>query len=221
MTVSAADDTRDAELRALERAMGAVVVDRSQDWGGEIADDDDDDSDREAVVYGDDALFDDDDPLPPQGEAAALAEPTDLTGLLGDGAAESSSAFIAYLEQMAAGLEAQSGEEEREIRDKIAVLCSVLEARSGVVDQGLARLGGGQGGRPEAEGALGSLGGLQELTSGIEHGMGAVDALLQDDDTRQLLAESAHVWMPAIGVVPQAGGTERDRDAQPEPLSAD
>ena len=107
MTVSAADDTRDAELRALERAMGAVVVDSSQDWGGEIADDDDDDSDREAVVYGDDALFDDDDPLPPQGEAAALAEPTDLTGLLGDGAAESSSAFIAYLEQMAAGLEAQ------------------------------------------------------------------------------------------------------------------
>lgn len=218
MTVSPAeDDARDAELRALERAMGAVVVDSSQDWGGEIADDDDDDSDREAVVYEDDALFEDDDPLPPQGEAAALAEPADLTGLLGGGGAESSSALIAYLEQMAAGLEAQSGEEEREIRGKIAVLRSVLEARSGVIDQGIARLGGGQGGRPEAEaeGALGSLGGLQELTSGIEHGMGAVDALLQDDDARQLLAGSAHVWMPAIGVIPQAGG-ERE-----QPLSTD
>ena len=213
MTVTPANDTtRDGELRALERAMGAVVVDSSQDWGGEIADDDDDDSDREAVVYDDDALFDDDDPLPPQGETAALAEPADLTGLLGDGGAESSSALIAYLEQMAAGLEAQSGEAEREIRGKIAMLRSVLEARSGVVDQSLARLGGGQGGGPEAEaeGALGSLGGLQELTSGIEHGMGAVDALLQDDDARQLLAESAHVWMPAIGVIPQAGG-EREQ----------
>ena len=203
MTVRPAeDDTRDAELRALERAMGAVVVDSSQDWGGEIADDDDDDSDREAVVYEDDALFEDDDPLPPQGEAAALAEPADLTGLLGGGGAESSSALIAYLEQMAAGLEAQSGEEEREIRGKIAMLRSVLEARSGAVDQGLARLGGGQDG-------------LQELTSGIEHGMGAVDALLQDDDARQLLAGSAHVWMPAIGVIPQAGG-ERE-----QPLSTD
>ena len=101
MTVTPADDTtRDGELRALERAMGAVVVNSSQDWGGEIADDDDDDSDR--VVYDDEALFDDDDPLPPQGEAAALAEPADLTGLLGDGGAESSSALIAYLEQMAA-----------------------------------------------------------------------------------------------------------------------
>ena len=160
----------------------------------------------------DEALFDDDDPLPPQGEAAALAEPADLTGLLGDGGAESSSALIAYLEQMAAGLEAQSGEAEREIRGKIAMLRSVLEARSGVVDQSLARLGGGQGGGPEAEaeGALGSLGGLQELTSGIEHGVGAVDALLQDDDARQLVAESAHVWMPAIGVIPQAGG-EREQ----------
>jgi len=47
MTVTPADDTtRDGELRALERAMGAVVVNSSQDWGGEIADDDDDDSDR-------------------------------------------------------------------------------------------------------------------------------------------------------------------------------
>lgn len=195
------DDQRDAELRALERAMGAVAVDSAQDWDGEIADDDDDDTDRAAVVYSDDALFDGDDPPPPQGEAA---EPDGLTGLLGDGGAESSSALIAYLEQMASGLEAQSGEEEREIRGKIAMLRSVLEARSGAVDQGLARLGGGQDG-------------LQELTSGIEHGMGAVDALLQDDDARQLLAESAHVWMPAIGVIPQTSG-ELERE---QPLSAD
>ena len=182
--------------------MGAVAVDSAQDWGGEIADDDDDDTDRAAVVYGDDALFDSNDPPPPpQGEAA---EPDDLTGLLGDGGAESSSALIAYLEQMASGLEAQSGEEEREIRGKIAVLRSVLEARSGAVDQGLARLGVGQDG-------------LQELTSGIEHGMGRVDALLQDDDARQLLAESAHVWMPAIGVIPQTSG-ELERE---QPLSAD
>ena len=200
VAVTPGDDTRDAELRALERAMGAVAVDSAQDWGGEIADDDDDDDDRAAVVYGDDALFDSDDP-PPQGEAAELG---DLTGLLGDGGAESSSALIAYLEQMASGLEAQSGEEEREIRGKIAMLRSVLEARSGAVDQGLARLGGGQEG-------------LQELTSGIEHGMGAVDALLQDDDARQLLAESAHVWMPAIGVIPQTSG-ELERE---QPLSAD
>ena len=143
------DDTRDAELRALERA----VV------GAELS-------------------------------GAELSSAT--------------SALIAYLEQMASGLEAQSGEEEREIRGKIAMLRSVLEARSGAVDQGLARLGGGQDG-------------LQELTSGIEHGMGAVDALLQDDDARQLLAESAHVWMPAIGVIPQTSG-ELERE---QPLSAD
>ena len=129
--VTPGDDTRDAELRALERAMGAVAVDSAQDWGGEIADDDDDDTERAAVVYGDDALFDSDDPPPPQGEAAEL---DDLTGLLGGGGAESSSALIAYLEQMASGLEAQSGEEEREIRGKIAMLRSVLEARSGAVD---------------------------------------------------------------------------------------
>ena len=44
--VMAADDAtrRDAELRALERAMGAVAVEDSQEWGGEIAEDDDDDS---------------------------------------------------------------------------------------------------------------------------------------------------------------------------------
>ena len=58
---------------------------------------------------------------------------------------------------------------------------------------------------------------MQELTSGIEHGMGAVDALLQDDDARQLLAESAQVWMPAIGVIPQTSG-ELERE---QPLSAD
>ena len=40
------------------------------------------------------------------------------------------SALIAYLEQMASGLEAQSGEEEREIRGKIAMLRSVLELRN-------------------------------------------------------------------------------------------
>ena len=201
---------RDAELRALERAMGAVMVEESQEWGGEIAGDDDDDSDRDAVVYDDDALFDDDDPPPPHNEErleSALTDPADLAGLLGDGGAESTSALIAYLEEMAAGLEAQSGEEEREIRGKIAVLRSVLEARSGVVSQSLARFGDGQGGGPDEEGALESLEELaSESLQRIEHGMGAVDSLLQDDDARQLLAESAHVWMPAIGVTPQAGG---------------
>lgn len=259
----AADDAtrRDAELRALERAMGAVAVEDSQEWGGEIAEDDDEDSDREAVVYDDDALFDDDDPLPAQGDTTALvepvepsslaglidedalfdddgplspqeeaavpvelAEPADLAELLGGGSAESSSALIAYLEQMAEGLEAQSGEEEREIRGKIAVLRGVLEARSGArsgVTNQSSCLGGDKGGGPEEGDALTSLGGLQELASEslqrIEHGMGAVDSLLQDDDARQLLAESAHVWMPAIGVVPHAGG---EREAE-RPLSTD
>ena len=69
------DDTRDAELRALERA----VV------GAELS-------------------------------GAELSSAT--------------SALIAYLEQMASGLEAQSGEEEREIRGKIAMLRSVLELRN-------------------------------------------------------------------------------------------
>ena len=107
---------------------------------------------------------------------------------------------------MAAGLEAQSGEEEKEIRGKIEVLRSVLEMRSSAVDQSLARLSRQDG--PEGEGALEALGGLQALATDslerIEHGMGAVDSMLQDDDARQLLAESAHVWMPAIGVRPDA-----------------
>ena len=203
----------DAALAALESAMGAVAV-KDEQFDGEIAEDDEE-SGRQAVVYDADALFDDEDASasavsaaePPAGAPAdGPAETTDLAGLLDGGSAESAGALIAYLEQMAAGLEAQSGEEEKEIRGKIEVLRSVLEMRSSAVDQSLARLSRQDG--PEGEGALEALGGLQALATDslerIEHGMGAVDSMLQDDDARQLLAESAHVWMPAIGVRPDA-----------------
>ena len=58
---------------------------------------------------------------------------------------------------------------------------------------------------------------IDPLGLGKLHMEALVDALLQDDDARQLLAESAHVWMPAIGVIPQTSG-ELERE---QPLSAD
>ena len=64
--------------------------------------------------------------------------------------------------------------------------------------------------RTETQGTIGIVMGWQNMRpigdslERIEHGMGAVDSMLQDDDARQLLAESAHVWMPAIGVRPDA-----------------
>ena len=160
----------DAALAALESAMGAVAV-KDEQFDGEIAEDDEE-SGRQAVVYDADALFDDEDASasavsaaePPAGAPAdGPAATTDLAGLLDGGSAESAGALIAYLEQMAAGLEAQSGEEEKEIRGKIEVLRSVLEMRSSAVDQSLARVSRQDG--PEGEGALEALGWLQALAT--------------------------------------------------------
>ena len=193
---------RATDLAALESAMGIMgIADGGEQFDGEIADEDDGDG-RAAVVYNqaDDSLFDDAMPANKSDEPGPSG--LELLGgggleLLGGGGPESTGALIAYLEEMASQLEAQSGEEEKEIRGKIQVLRSVLEMRTSVVDQKLAALGG------EGD-ALESLGSLQAVANDsmqrIEQGMGAVDSMLQDDDTRRLLAESAHVWAPAIGV---------------------
>ena len=169
-----------------------------------------------------DALFDDDDdmPAPPAPPSTAAASGSDLGGGLeaaglaqllggggGAGGGGSTQALISHLEQMADDLEAQSGEEETEIRGKIALLRSVLEMQSAAVRKQLGQIAALDGqvssGGAESEQAVQALGGLQAMASEsaqrIEQGMGAVETMLrEDDDARRLLAETSSVWMPAI-----------------------
>ena len=174
-----------------------------------------------------DALFDDDDddapaaappalPALPAGAASASEdlgsglEAAGLAQLLGGGGAGgggSTQMLISHLEQMTDALEAQSGEEETEIRGKIALLRSVLEMQSADVRQQLGHIatldGQVSSGGGESEQAVQALGGLQAMASEsvqrIEQGMDAVETMLQgDDDARRLLAETSAVWMPAI-----------------------
>ncbi|KAL3931123.1 MAG: hypothetical protein SGPRY_001258 [Prymnesium sp.] len=114
----------------------------------------------------------------------------------------SSEALIAYLQHMAATLEVQSGEEESEIRGKIAHLQHLLDGRPAMVAEQLARLDGsacaGVEEQPKDEQAESVL---QQSMHQIERGMCNVDSLLRSDpEAAQLLASAAHVWMPALAL---------------------
>lgn len=143
-------------LSALEQQMGITSLDRNGSpaggFGGEIDPDPDETPTREPVQYDTrDALFAD----TPESSAAAADEGEEAPGGLGQvdlggmmaalGASAladggDSRALLTQLEAMADAFEQQSGEPETEIRGKIALLQSVLDARPAAIAQSRARM---------------------------------------------------------------------------------
>ena len=216
--------------------MGVARVEDAMDIGdGTIPDTDDDMTPpgRAAVSYSTagDSLFSPATPAPPSSQplppqppklaqtpcAGAIAEDADdafaegLLGLLGDPSGAlgaNSGALLVQLETMAAEFERQSGEPETEIRAKIALLKSVLDARPGVVAQSRARVDaavaaleseatpaltataalGGSGALGAAEAAVHSV--CASTVDSIEGGLGKVEATLQADPATAALVSS-------------------------------
>ena len=201
-------------LSNLEQSMGiqrdAMDIDGFVPNGG-LPDEDPDSTPegRAAVSYSTagDSLF-----SPPSGNGANTAANNDddaapdlgvLMGLLGDpsGALGAGApALIAQLEAMAEEFERQSGEPETEIRGKIAMLRSVLDARPQAVAQSRARMDAAvaaldaedMAARNEAALGVGRNGGggaaaaaMHSVTSSavseIEGGLAKVERTLQSD----------------------------------------
>ena len=110
---------------------------------------------------------------------------------------------------MAAQMEAASGEEETEIRAKIAMLRSVLEARPEQIAQGRARLGAAMSALDNEERlaanpaalAASEASAVHSVCAGsmqsIEADLGRVDSILRDDpDTARMVGSLLH---PAAG----------------------
>jgi len=203
-------EAREQQIQELEAAMGLLRVNQQglegEHFDGQIEEDEDDSHGglRSAVQYGDDALFD-----ILESEQREPSAASELVSMATGGANEmpdedasvaltgDPGALIAYLEQMADTFEAQSGEEETEIRAKIATLRSVLEARSSVVRRQLQRLETSTG----AAGEIAADSIVAESLEQIETNLGRVDNLLQDDpDAVAMLANSAHLWVPAVNL---------------------
>jgi len=216
------DETADAaadRLTELERAMGILSVDHAaagEHFDGEIEDEEPDEppEGRAAVGYGDDTgLFDEDDAtglmIPNPESPAGCSDPESpspvasdlLGGDLGSLLGGDPGALIAHLEQMAAALEAESGEEESEIRAKIALLRSVLDDRPSVVQQQLARIATAED--EDEDQATAAV--VAESLQDIETSLGNVDSLLADNpEAVQLLAQTSHVWMQPPASQPAA-----------------
>ena len=175
----------------------------------ELDDDDSPSVGRSAVQYGgDDALFEDSPAPMVAASSSGQEDGADALAGLALGGGADSGALIAYLEQMAASFEEQTGEVETEIRGKIAQLRAVLDARPAVVAEQVARMqrddaADGPAGDAEMDAAEAVC---DESLLAIEENIGRVDAMLRDDpDARQMLASTAHVWAPTV--TPDATGS--------------
>ena len=202
-------------LSALEKSMGLAHVSTGVDIGeGGIPDSDPDDTPphgRAAVHYGNqgDALFSSPEPSPAAPPAVPLGAPSGvgissnggdglenaLAGLLGGVLGDDSSgaggpaALIAQLEAMADDFERQSGEPELEIRGKIAMLRSVLDARPQAVaaqrdrmEAAMATLDADDQAQVAASrGEAAALQASLDVTQNIEAGLGRVDSVLRSD----------------------------------------
>ena len=103
--------------------------------------------------------------------------------------------------ESAGQLEAASGEEDAEIRQKIRLLNSVLQGRPAAPAQQVEPAAAPASAPIEAEvdAVAGDLGDVMQQCEALASGLGDIEALLkQDDDAAALLAQSSHVWMPAI-----------------------
>ena len=202
----------DDALAALEKELGGLSVGDADGFGGGEIEPDDDASTRTAVRYGDaaaDPLFDDDD-----GAAASTAALGALGALGGDGAA-----LIAYLEQMAAAFEAESGAPDPELRAKIAQLRAALHGRSAEVEAQAtsvaAAADAADGGAEPAVERLQQLcaENLESAESRLQH----VESLLGDRDVVETLAGMSEVWMPALA----EAGNQAAEPAASEPKGED
>ena len=113
-------------LAALEREVGLLSL-GEEAFDGELEPDDDETNAGRAVVrYDDEGLF------AAEGSPSNVPTPDRVAPppvALAGGAGGDVDALIAYLEATASELEAAGGQEEVEIRQKIALLRSVLEQR--------------------------------------------------------------------------------------------
>ena len=151
--------------------------------------------------YGDaaaDPLFDDDD-----GAAASTAALGALGALGGDGAA-----LIAYLEQMAAAFEAESGAPDPELRAKIAQLRAALHGRSAEVEAQAtsvaAAADAADGGAEPAVERLQQL--CAENLESAERPAAARRVAPRRPRRVETLAGMSEVWMPARSPRRAAGG---------------
>jgi len=114
------------KLAALEREVGLLSLGEEEAFDGEIEPDDDETNSGRAIVrYDDEALFAAEGPSDAPTPERGAPPPVALAGDAGGGV----DALIAHLEATASELEAAGGQEEVEIRQKIALLRSVLEQR--------------------------------------------------------------------------------------------
>ena len=178
-----ASTAQEDRLKELEQAMGVLNVENSEEnseFSGQI--DPDEPEDRQAVQYGtSDALFDDDAPAPALGGSGDTA------------------ALISYLEGVAGQLEAASGEQDPEIRQKIRLLNSVLDGRPAAPEQTAAAPASAEPLEADVEAVEGDLGDVMKQVEALAAEMGSIETLLQqDDDAAALLAQSSPLWMPAI-----------------------
>ena len=213
-------------LSALEKQMGLLAPTTPEMDVEGIPDSDPDETPegRRAVQYGrGDELFASPSPRPAPTSASVGdgdIEPADssfdsggmndgllglLGGVLGGGGdgGPGPGAMIAQLEAMADDFERQSGEPEVEIRAKIAMLRSVLEARPGAVasqrsrmESAMAALDADDGAEQLAITASGETAALQSslgVAASIEADLGRVDTMLRaDPETAAMVAGIVH-----------------------------
>ena len=204
-------DAMQSPLSALEQSMG-IARDEMVVEGGALDEEDPDETPpgRAAVSYSvaGDSLF-----SPPAPVNAAVNDGEDgriddlnagLMSILGDptqALGAGGGALIAQLEQMAQSLEAQSGTPETEIRSKIALLRSVLDARPGLVansrarvDAAVAALDSEQSADPEATAGAADMAALHSVCAttvdSIEGELGRVEATLESDPAAAALVSS-------------------------------
>ena len=196
-------------LSALEEAMGVVHLAGADDhFDGEIEPEDPETppSGRTPVTYEDSGLF--------------------SPGL--DVAPSSSEALLSHLETLASQLEAQSGEHEIGIREKINTLRTVLKDQPAFIEQQRRRLDEQAGGSKAVSAAAAAAGAAAaadaadvadaadaadsadaaaaaaarvaaESVASIEAGMEEIGSLLEDKETVAMLAQTKALWLPALG----------------------
>ena len=209
-------DAMQSPLSALEQSMG-IARDEMVVEGGALDEEDPDETPpgRAAVSYSvaGDSLFSPPAPVNAAVNAAAVNDGEDgriddlnagLMSILGDptqALGAGGGALIAQLEQMAQSLEAQSGTPETEIRSKIALLRSVLDARPGLVansrarvDAAVAALDSEQSADPEATAGAADMAALHSVCAttvdSIEGELVRVEATLESDPAAAALVSS-------------------------------